>query len=155
MKSPIEELMALKAEREEFTNKITAMEQAAAQTATQLADSAARVAALEAEAVKHGADLAAAVQTASNLTAELAKVNGELAAANDTISGKAFRHVAGVSLDKAAAVAGGGEAGEDENKPFATKADALRAYGAICRDSHAAQDFRRKHWAILGLSKPA
>jgi hypothetical protein len=154
MKSPIEELMALKAEREEFTTKITAMEQAAAQTATQLADSAARVAALEAEAVKHVADLATAVQTASNLTAELAKVNGELAAANDTISGKAFRHVAGVSQDKAAAVAGGGEAGEDD-KPFATKADALRAYGAICRDSNAAQDFRRKHWSILGLAKPA
>jgi hypothetical protein len=153
MKSPIEELMALKAEREEFTTKISAMEQAAAQTATQLADSAARVEALEAEAVKHVADLAAAVQTASNLTAELAKVNGELAAANDTISGKAFRHVAGVSLDKAAAVAGGGEAGDD--KPFATKADALRAYGAICRDANAAQDFRRKHWAILGLNKPA
>jgi hypothetical protein len=151
MQSPIEQM---KAANDEMVARIAGMEVAAAQCATDLAGAKARICALEGDIAKHIEELSGAMQARETALAELGKVKAELAQANDTISGKMFRHVAGVNRDEAAAVAGGGEAGE-EQKPFATKADALKAYDAIKSDPKAAQDFRRQYWAVLGLSNPA
>lgn len=154
MESPVEQLKKQTAANAELVAKIAFMEAAAAQAATALAEAGARISALESDIAKRVEEASAAMQARDKAMADLSAVQAKLATANDTISGKQFRHIAGAALDKAVTVAGGGEAGE-EQKPFATKADALKAYDAIKRDPKASQDFRRQHWAILGLSKPA
>ncbi len=150
----MEQLKQAKAVTAELVAKIAGMEAEAAKSETALADASAKITALHGELAKRAEDLSAAIAAKDSTAAALAGATAELAEAKDTISGKMFRHVAGTSQDKAAAVAGGGEAGA-EQKPFATKADALKAYDAIKRDPKAAQDFRRQHWAILGLPKQA
>lgn len=153
MESPVEQLKKQVAANAELVAKLAVSEAAFAQASAKLAEADCRIATLSGDIAKRIEEASAAMQARDKATADLVAVRGELATANDTISGKHFRHVAGAAPDAAAAVAGGGEAGE-EQKPFATKADALKAYGAI-RDPNASQDFRRQHWAILGLSKPA
>lgn len=153
MESPIEQLKKAQAANVELTVKVASMEADAAKAAVSLADATAKIATLEADLAKGIGDMAAVVQARDKAMADLTATQAELANAKDTLSGKQFRHVAGAAEGKASTVAGGGEAGED--KPFASKADALRAYDAVKRDPKAAQDFRRQHWAILGLPKPA
>ncbi len=154
MESPVEQLKKMTAANVELVARIAGMEEVAAKAASDIAAAAKCISALEAEAAKRIEELAIVAQARDAALADLTATKAELSAANDTLSGKQFRHVAGAALENAATVAGGGEAGE-EQKPFATKADALKAYDAVKRDAKAAQDFRRQHWAILGLSKPA
>jgi hypothetical protein len=90
MRSPIEELMALRAEREEFTTQIAAME------------------------------------------AELAGYRARESAATAAATAADQRRAAGP----------------------ATKQQALAQYDAI-HDQGARAAYRRQHWAILGLEKPA
>jgi hypothetical protein len=159
METPVQLLEKATAANAELTAKLAnaekAREDAVAALSVAVEAHKVQLASVEAARVKAEGDAKAAADLAAKAESDRNAVQIELATAKETLAGKNFARVAGAPVASVAAVAGSGADDQANPSQYKTKQEALKAYDAVKQDSRAAADFRRQHWAILGLSKPA